>query len=156
VLHLIRSGPVFPMSAAQAQQEPSPPESSHAGAPHSRNPRVLACALCQQRKIKCDRGFPCTNCIRSKVQCVPATLAQRKRRFPERALLERLRKYESLLRENGIKFEPLHKDQTSGDSPNADGRSDVDEDHGQVKAANAGSPSPTIGSGKEHEITGPK
>ena len=44
------------------------------------------------------------------MQCVPAALIprQRRRRFPERELLERLRRYEGLLRENGIEFEPLH------------------------------------------------
>ena len=35
---------------------------------------------------------------------------RRRRRFPERELLERLRKYEGLLRQNSITFEPLHKD----------------------------------------------
>jgi len=41
---------------------------------------------------------------------VPASLAprQRKRRFPERELLERIRLYEGLLQQNDIKFEPLH------------------------------------------------
>ncbi|GAB7341206.1 hypothetical protein MBLNU457_7493t1 [Dothideomycetes sp. NU457] len=55
--------------------------------------RVLACVLCQQRKIRCD-----------------PTLAtrQRRRRFAERDLLERLRHYESLLRSNEVPFEPLH------------------------------------------------
>ena len=74
--------------------------------------RVLACVLCQQRKVKCDRKFPCANCIRSHAQCVPAAtlvLRQRRRRFPERELLDRLRHYESLLRHSNIKFEPLHK-----------------------------------------------
>ena len=43
---------------------------------------------------------------------MPATLAQRqrRRRFPERALLERLRRYENLLRQNNVAFEPLHDD----------------------------------------------
>lgn len=78
--------------------------------------RILACVLCQQRKIKCDRQFPCHNCIKIQAQCVPSTLAkrQRRRRFPERDLLERIRKYESLLRHNDIPFKPLHKD-VSGD-----------------------------------------
>lgn len=73
--------------------------------------RVLACLLCQQRKIKCNRKFPCENCIKSRAQCVPATQVsrQRRRRFPERELLDRLRNYEDLLRQNRIKFEPLHK-----------------------------------------------
>lgn len=77
--------------------------------------RVLACVLCQQRKVKCDRKFPCVNCVRAGVQCVPATLVprQRRRRFAERELLERLRQYEDLLRHNNIKFEPLHRSETA-------------------------------------------
>jgi hypothetical protein len=77
--------------------------------------RVLACVLCQQRKVKCDRKFPCANCTRAQVQCVPATLLphRRKRRFPERELLERLRKYEDLLRRNEINFDPLHPEEVS-------------------------------------------
>ncbi|PYI09830.1 fungal-specific transcription factor domain protein [Aspergillus sclerotiicarbonarius CBS 121057] len=71
--------------------------------------RVLACVLCQQRKVKCDRKFPCASCVRAGAQCVP-TLAPRprRRRFPERELLERLRRYEDLLRQHNIDFEPLH------------------------------------------------
>ena len=50
--------------------------------------------------------------MKSQTQCVPSLLAQRRRRrrFPERALLERVRNYEDLLRQNKITFEPLHKD----------------------------------------------
>jgi hypothetical protein len=86
--------------------------------------RVLACVLCQQRKVKCDRKFPCANCVRACAQCVPATLArrQRRRRFPERELLERLRRYEGLLRQNNIKFEPLHTPVAEKASPSEDGR----------------------------------
>ena len=79
--------------------------------------RVLACVLCQQRKVKCDRKFPCANCIKSQTQCVPAALTQRRRRhkFSERQLFERLHKYEDLLRQNNIAFEPLHKDSAKED-----------------------------------------
>ena len=74
-------------------------------------PRILACLLCQQRKVKCDRKSPCNNCVKNGMQCVSAALAtrQRRRRFPERELLDRLRDYEQLLRQNNITFEPLHK-----------------------------------------------
>jgi hypothetical protein len=86
-----------------------------------KQPRVLACLLCQQRKVKCDRKFPCANCTRSHVQCVPAatqTIRQRRRRFPERELLDRVRHYESLLRQSDVQFEPLHKDNsTTGKRP---------------------------------------
>ena len=94
------------MSTALKQAEsvlsPSHPADSH---------RALACVSCQQRKIRCDRRFPCSNCNKSKVRCVPALpTRQRKQRFPERELLDRLRRYEALLRQHNVKFEPLHKD----------------------------------------------
>lgn len=82
----------------------------------SKPQRVLACVLCQQRKVKCDRRFPCANCVKSRAQCVPATLLprQRRRRYPERELLNRLRNYEELLRQNNISFDPLHRDSNKG------------------------------------------
>lgn len=119
-----------------------------------RSPRVLACVLCQQRKVKCDRRFPCAHCVKSRVQCIPSTLAprRRKQRFPERELLERLRKYEDLLRQNDIKFEPLHKDSTGDkETPKAGivDNSD-DEQHESVRVESL-SPSATIKSEKLYE-----
>lgn len=90
--------------------------------------RVLACILCQQRKVKCDRQFPCNNCRRTGSQCVPAGQLprERRRRFAERDLLNRLRNYENLLRQNSIDFEPLHPPSTVNNAPHiGDGR-----DHG--------------------------
>lgn len=90
--------------------------------------RVLACVLCQRRKIKCDRKLPCANCVRACTQCVPAVVGerQRRRRFPERDLLDRLRHYESMLRQNNIDFEPLHPPAAQEPSPSEGGRgSDV-------------------------------
>ncbi|WPH04088.1 c6 transcription factor [Acrodontium crateriforme] len=71
--------------------------------------RLLACVRCQQRKVKCDRQFPCHICLKAQVQCVPAAPAPRqtRRRFPERILLDRLRHYEGLLRDLNVDFEPL-------------------------------------------------
>ncbi|KAL4933005.1 Zn(II)2Cys6 transcription factor [Aspergillus undulatus] len=94
--------------------------------------RVLSCVLCQQRKVRCDRSFPCANCLKAKAQCVPAGLLprRRKRRFPERELLDRLRQYENLLRQNNINFESLHGEpQNTGDdnlSQRDDGREDLE------------------------------
>ena len=90
--------------------------------------RVLACQLCQQRKVKCDRKFPCANCTRGGTPCVPATLVprQRRRRFPERELLARIRHYETLLRQHNVPFDPLHPPatntatETTGDSSPVD------------------------------------
>ncbi|KAK0647976.1 Transcription factor vrtR1 [Lasiodiplodia hormozganensis] len=110
---------------------PTPEQESPTTSPPSSQPRkaqrVLACVLCQQRKIKCNRKFPCSNCIRSKASCVPATVnPRRKRRFPERELLDRLNRYEDLLRQNNVKFEPLHKEENA--SPNVEGANHSDED----------------------------
>ncbi|RKL03676.1 hypothetical protein BFJ68_g11420 [Fusarium oxysporum] len=100
--------------------------------------RVLACVLCQQRKVKCDRTFPCSNCVKHGAQCVPATQPrQRRRRFPERELLDRLRRYEALMKQNNVKFDPLHEDNgTEKSSPNDynSDRDQVDEEGSQVRA----------------------
>lgn len=93
----------------------SPPGSSTHATPSStadsklRAKRVLSCVLCQQRKVKCDRNFPCANCKRSGAQCVSTVTPQpRRRRFAERELLDRLRQYEDLLRRNHVDFKPMH------------------------------------------------
>ncbi|KAM6507951.1 hypothetical protein FSOLCH5_013151 [Fusarium solani] len=115
------------------------PEPSH---PRPKSQRILACILCQQRKVKCDRRFPCANCVRHQVQCVPATQTRpRRRRFPERELLDRLRKYEDLLRQNKVKFEPLHKDPGSGEQESPGGS--YGSDHEQPEAAGVDTPSPS-------------
>lgn len=119
------------MSAAWHASEQSSPITSPPSSQSRKPQRVLACVLCQQRKIKCNRKFPCANCIRSKASCVPATLnpRRRKRRFPERELLDRLSKYEDLLRQNNVKFEPLHQDPVGEDtSPNIDDTGHSDEE----------------------------
>lgn len=107
---------------------------------------MLACLLCQQRKVRCDRKFPCANCIKSRVQCVPSTLVprQRKRRFPERELLERLRQYEDLLQQNHVKFEPLYKDATrKKEFPAPDDSYDPEDGHPETVSAEADHSSPS-------------
>jgi hypothetical protein len=34
------------------------------------NPTRLTCETCSQRKVKCDKRHPCSNCHRSGIQCV--------------------------------------------------------------------------------------
>jgi hypothetical protein len=87
--------------------------------------RLLACVLCRQRKVKCDRQFPCANCTRLQATCVPATVATRRRRRPptEKDLLKPLRKCEDLLRQNNIPVDALPHGPGEGDtSANKDGR----------------------------------
>ena len=191
-LHLPQQ-PVLTMMSTPEQSTPAtrqaatdPPFSQPA-----KPQRVLACVLCQQRKVKCEyvflalpislfgsswefrdlswdflpgrlvsrltnpppkyarltskslfsRKFPCANCTRSHAQCVPAAtlvFRQRRRRFPERELLDRLRHYESLLRDNNIRFQPLHQDYSTTEkrSLNMDneGRGDDSQDNEQLIA----------------------
>ncbi|KAI3323300.1 hypothetical protein HD806DRAFT_498754 [Xylariaceae sp. AK1471] len=65
-----------------------------------KTPRILACVLCQNRKIKCDRNSPCSNCVKANVPCTPSTPAPpRKRRRPNQDLQQRLARCEELLSE---------------------------------------------------------
>jgi Fungal Zn(2)-Cys(6) binuclear cluster domain len=101
--------------------------STSAFASESRQPakskprRLLACVLCQQRKVKCDHNYPCATCVKARVQCVQATPAPRRRRrqFPERALLVHLRQCEDLLSQHNIKFEPLRPNPQSTEDNNS-------------------------------------
>ncbi|KAF4550197.1 Fungal specific transcription factor domain-containing protein 23 [Elsinoe fawcettii] len=89
-----------------------PPQLGSSHPEPSKPHRILACVLCQQRKIKCDRRIPCGQCVKARAQCVPGSLVAkaRRKRFAERDLLDRLRHYEALLRENNVTFQPLHPD----------------------------------------------
>ncbi|KAL6703428.1 hypothetical protein ACN47E_009687 [Coniothyrium glycines] len=112
---------------------PTPELSGSAISPTNITPksqRILACVLCQRRKVKCDRRFPCANCTKAGAHCVSAALLprQRRRRFPEKELLERLRHYESLLRQHHVTFEPLHAEQSSAE----DQKQDSPKGHGRV------------------------
>lgn len=51
----------------------------------------LACQACQRKKIKCDRDFPCGQCIKSSLQCTQSTRKQRTRHAGKRAVDSELR-----------------------------------------------------------------
>ncbi|GIZ39326.1 hypothetical protein CKM354_000271300 [Cercospora kikuchii] len=61
----------------------------------------LACQACQKKKIKCDRHFPCGQCSRSSLACVPSQRKPRTRHAGKRAvdseLRSRISKLESLV-----------------------------------------------------------
>lgn len=69
--------------------------------------------LCQQRKVRCDKNKPCSNCVKAGVDCrvvPPAPPRRRKKRLQERDLIDRLKKYEDLLRDNNVKFDGIDFD----------------------------------------------
>jgi hypothetical protein len=99
------------------ETSPQPPGGTVASAPASvlsqphlqqKITRGHSCILCQQRKVKCDRQKPCSNCIRAHAECIPSQPSaprRRRRKLSELDVAARLRKYEHLLRVNGIKIE---------------------------------------------------
>lgn len=100
-----RETPEMPDSAS-----PESVDTGGGGGHSSTSARVLACIQCQQRKVKCDRKFPCSRCVKGDISCVPGTAIgkQRKKRFAERDLLDRLRRYEQLMTEHNVPYEPMH------------------------------------------------
>ncbi|KAA8572310.1 hypothetical protein EYC84_002935 [Monilinia fructicola] len=102
---------------------------------HQKITRGHSCILCQQRKVRCDRQKPqCSNCVKARAECIPSTPAaprRRRRKLSEMDISARLRKYEHLLRVNGIRLD----DDEDGDgdggggggnaSGNASGNEDV-------------------------------
>lgn len=92
------------------------PYEARAGPNHANNEsskgakvsRGQSCVQCSQRKVKCDRNKPCANCVKAKVECViapPQPRKRRKQKLTERELVERLRRCELLLGQNGIQVE---------------------------------------------------
>ncbi|KAJ8068649.1 hypothetical protein OCU04_002351 [Sclerotinia nivalis] len=76
---------------------------------HQKITRGHSCILCQQRKVRCDRQKPkCSNCVKAHAECIPSAPAaprRRRRKLSELDVAARLRKYEHLLRVNGIRIE---------------------------------------------------
>ena len=72
----------------------------------SKPAKVFSCLRCYNRRVKCDRQQPCGGCIKSNAECVfreRPPPRRRKQRTQEGALLERLKQYETLLNQSGIK-----------------------------------------------------
>ncbi|RDW58930.1 putative C6 transcription factor [Aspergillus mulundensis] len=63
---------------------------------------LRTCTLCRQRKVKCDRQQPCSNCTRAATECVyPAGLGRapkRARKAVEARLLAQLSRLESVVK----------------------------------------------------------
>ncbi|KAG7115540.1 Pyriculol/pyriculariol biosynthesis cluster transcription factor like protein [Verticillium longisporum] len=75
--------------------------------------RGTSCVLCQQRKVRCDKRKPCANCVKARVECrvvPPNPPRRRKKRLQEKDLIDRLKKYETLLAENGVSVDPIARD----------------------------------------------
>lgn len=74
---------VPPISPHSKTPSASSPTSTSASIPTSRVPgqqQEYSCILCKQRKVRCDRGNPCSGCVRAGVDCVPGVRQPYKRR----------------------------------------------------------------------------
>lgn len=106
--------------------------------------RGTSCVLCQQRKVRCDKNKPCSNCVKAGVECrvvPPQPPRRRKKRLHEKDLVDRLKKYEELLKENGVKFDSLDKDLRSDDKE--DDVDDLENDFEGLKTTPEDSASPS-------------
>lgn len=126
------------MAAEQAPIEPPqpPPPAPVAEPALAKLTRGHSCLLCQQRKVRCDRQKPCANCVRARVECrvVPPQPPRRRKKKPqERDLVNQLRKYEALLSQHGISFDPIAHDLKS--SSHADDVADLEQDLSGLKAS---------------------
>jgi len=90
--------------------QPLPADPHTVGDPISRNskqaPSLASCRLCRQRKIKCDRTIPCSNCVRVGEDCMPIVRSKvprgrqgGRKRKTDGELLERIAKLENLVKD---------------------------------------------------------
>ncbi|RFU75413.1 fungal specific transcription factor domain-containing [Trichoderma arundinaceum] len=119
----------LPTGPGSAPPPPRPNASSHSNRPLQQPSQALdpaaikltrgtSCVLCQQRKVRCDRNKPCANCVKAGAECrviPPQPPRRRKKRLQEKDLLERLRKYEGLLAQHGVKFDAIDPDYRADD-----------------------------------------
>ncbi|KAM5377765.1 hypothetical protein ACJA88_006446 [Fusarium oxysporum] len=100
--------PGVPGSAPQQQQQSQVQQPQDPSA--VKLTRGTSCVLCQQRKVRCDKNKPCANCVKAKVECrviPPQPPRRRKKRLQEKDLIDRLKKYETLLAEHGVKVDAI-------------------------------------------------
>jgi hypothetical protein len=129
------------MAAEQPLPDPPPPPPSPPRLPVPESAvmkltRGHSCVLCQQRKVRCDKQKPCANCVKAQVECrvVPPQPPRRRKKKPhERDLIDRLRKYESLLSQHGVNFEPIAHELKPSD--HADDVADLEQDLSGLKTS---------------------
>ena len=120
--------------------------------------RGTSCVLCQQRKVRCDKNKPCANCVKARVECrvvPPQPPRRRKKRLQEKDLVERLKKYETMLSENNIKFESIAAELPGGNAGAIEGGvgdevnevTELGDDFAGLRTSPGSSTTPSVGSG---------
>ncbi|TLD27189.1 hypothetical protein PspLS_05021 [Pyricularia sp. CBS 133598] len=77
--------------------------------------RGHSCVLCQKRKVRCDKTKPCSNCVKAGVEChveppLPPNRTRGAKKTLQRDLINRLKRYESLMAQHGVAFDAMSKD----------------------------------------------
>jgi hypothetical protein len=81
--------------------------------------KKFSCLTCRQRKVRCDRRNPCSNCVRAARQCsfvAPVRGKRKKTKAPKEGLHAKLRRYEELLQSYGANIDPSEHDGSDADT----------------------------------------
>lgn len=154
-----RSGPgpgsAGPDPALETQQETQHHLPQHADPSIVKLTRGTSCVLCQQRKVRCDKSKPCANCVKAGVECrvvPPQPPRRRKKRLHEKDLVDRLKKYEALLAEHGVKFDAIGHS-IRADGPHLEDLEDLENDFEELKTSPPASSSPSATSHIDKFVT---
>ncbi|OCL15024.1 putative C6 transcription factor [Glonium stellatum] len=96
-----------------------------------RDSKPYSCLTCRQRKVKCDRRTPCSNCAKAEKHCsfIPPVRGKRKRTKPPReGLRAKLKRYEELLKSYGANVEPSEDFDDSDSETASQPDAEMDED----------------------------
>ncbi|KFA71290.1 hypothetical protein S40288_06697 [Stachybotrys chartarum IBT 40288] len=89
---------------------------------------TFSCLRCRQRKVKCDRRTPCSNCTKAQKECsfLPPVRGKRKRTKPPReGLHAKLRRYEQLLKSYGARLETSEIEDDTTSTPDLSSEVDL-------------------------------
>ncbi|KAI1434606.1 hypothetical protein GGR50DRAFT_661690 [Xylaria sp. CBS 124048] len=82
--------------------EAAPESSTVTGSNFNQPAHLRSCILCRQRKVKCDRRQPCSNCVRAGANCVhppgAGRAAKRPRQMVDDRVLNRLAQLEATIK----------------------------------------------------------
>jgi hypothetical protein len=93
--------------------------------------KPFSCTICRQRKVKCNRTDPCSNCVKAAVPCTfaaPAPSRRRKRKPAQEGLHARLNRYERILQSYGAKIDASDMQERAAKTPTDDDMEIVPED----------------------------
>ena len=98
--------PDTPDSPTAGKTTSSPRQATRNGSTSSLNPR--SCVTCRRRKVRCDKRYPCSNCIKQGIECIfpgPGRAPRKPRKNPDSELLLRLRRLEGVVKSLGAQVD---------------------------------------------------